>query len=81
MNNGQKQIDKLSSFLKKAALATGYFMIFTVFILLTALSMKQVKESGSYLDVFKFIVMLLASIIFLIAFIATWEDIFEDEDE
>ena len=79
MKNGQRQ--KIE-FLKKLILATVYFLLFTVFVMLTARCYQEITmgTASKAWCALAFIGMLTATIIFLIAFISSWEDIFEEDD-
>ena len=78
MKNTQK---KWVEFLKRATLATVYFLLFVMFVILTALAYDMIHRNPSWYPVFQFIGMLLGSIVFLIAFISSWEDIFDEEED
>lgn len=70
-----------SEFLKKIALAVLYFLLFAFFVLLCGYTHKQVYYCESHWYIAAFIGSLLGAVIFLIIFISSWEDIFEEEDE
>jgi glucan phosphoethanolaminetransferase (alkaline phosphatase superfamily) len=78
MKNTQK---KWVEFLNRATLATVYFLLFVMFVILTALACDMVHRNPSWYPVVQFIGMLLGAIIFLIAFISSWEDIFNEEED
>lgn len=80
MKNGRKQ--KSIEFLKKLILATVYFLLFTVFVMLTARCYQEMimGTASKAWCAFAFIGMLTATIILLITFISSWEDIFEEDD-
>lgn len=80
MRNGQKQ--RIIEFLKKLTLSIVYFLLFTVFVMLTSRCYQEMimGTASKAWCAFAFIGMLTATIIFLITFISSWEDIFEDEE-
>lgn len=79
MNGTQER--KWVEFLKRMTLSVLYFLLFAIFCALTALTYNLACEKSHFYHVFQFIGMLTGSIIFLICFISSWEDIFEEEDE
>lgn len=77
MKNGLKT----NGFLSKISTAVMYFILFAFFIILCGIEYKTAIHGGSFGSVLGFIGSLLCAIVFLIIFIASWEEIFEDEDE
>lgn len=72
---------KINEFLKKIVIATLYFMIAAIFTMFTGASVSKVCNEGTPLDSMILIINITVSIVFIILFVSSWENIFESEDE
>ena len=75
MKNGAEK----RKFIERLIIATFHFILFSLLVLAIGSTNEDVFTNPSMKNIAMYLLSIIAAIIFLILFIASWEDLFDDD--